>query len=119
MLISAPLVGDDPTNGTVDARLIANGVQSTNDDRDSAKLNLVPLPSLDFDREFLLLKKSITEANTHNRQAIRLSATPATTDSLRTLLTLGTTCLHYCGHGHPDYIPVENGRGGVHALTHS
>jgi len=49
------------------------------------------------------------------RRAIRLRFEHATTDRLRTLVTLGTCVgLHYSGHGDPNYLSMEDGRGGAH-----
>ena len=111
MLFSAPLVGED-FGGSGGGESVVGGISHP---APSCSSPVVSLPLLDFEREKSLLKKSINEANVK----VRISATPATVDALRTLLTLGVQALHYCGHGHPAFIPFENGRGGVHALNHS
>ena len=39
----------------------------------------------------------------------------ATTDRLRTLVTLGQCCgMHYSGHGDPNFLSMEDGRGNAH-----
>jgi hypothetical protein len=71
------------------------------------------LPILNCDLEFELLSKSIKESN----RQITLNRAPATSDRLRTLLTLGVTVLHYIGHGAEEYIPFENNNGGMHKIS--
>ena len=45
-------------------------------------------------------------------RSIEVRVEAATSDTLRTLVTLGSRALHYSGHGHPDFLSFENGRGG-------
>lgn len=71
------------------------------------------LPILDWRREYDKIRGAIQEA----RRKISLSRDVCTVDSFRRTLTLGTKVLHYIGHGAADYLPFENGRGGVHAVT--
>ena len=37
----------------------------------------------------------------------QLRVEPATSDSLRTMVTLGCAALHFAGHGHPDFLCFE------------
>ena len=72
---------------------------------------VLPMETLDIARERELICDSFAEA----RRAIRLRFEHATTDRLRTLVTLGTCVgLHYSGHGDPNYLSMEDGRGGAH-----
>jgi len=73
----------------------------------------IALPILDCDTEYNLLSQTITDSN----RQIALQRAPATSDRLRTLLTLGVTVLHYIGHGATSYIPFENNNGGVHKIS--
>lgn len=47
---------------------------------------------------------------------IELSVDNATTDRLQAAITKGCDCLHYSGHGHPNYLTFEDGKGGLHFL---
>ena len=76
----------------------------------------VPVPTLDFAREKALLKKSVRDAALETGREIELRVEPATADSLRSMVTLGCAALHFAGHGHPDFLCFEDGRGGAHAL---
>ena len=48
---------------------------------------------------------------------IAISFEPATTDALRRVVTMGTTVLHYSGHGEETFLAFEDGHGGTHMLT--
>ena len=75
-----------------------------------------PMETLGLDRERALICDSMREA----RRAIRVRFDFATTDRLRTLVTLGSCCgLHYSGHGDPNFLSMEDGRGGAHILLDS
>ena len=76
----------------------------------------VPVPTLDFAREKALLKKSVRDAALETGREIELRVEPATADSLRSMVTLGCAALHFAGHGHPEFLCFEDGRGGAHAL---
>lgn len=66
-----------------------------------------------------LLFSSLEEGCREVNRQLEVRVEPATTDSLRSLVTLGCRVLHFSGHGHPDFLPFENGRGGIHAVeTH-
>lgn len=41
----------------------------------------------------------------------------ATTDSLRTALSIGCRALHFSGHGHPQCLNFEDGRGGLQLVS--
>ena len=73
--------------------------------------NVVPMDTLDFDKERQLICDSMREA----KRALRLRFEHATTDRLRTLVTLGCCVgLHYSGHGDPAFLSMEDGRGAAH-----
>lgn len=71
-----------------------------------------PVPGLDFEKERERILDSLNEA----RRVVNVRFETATADVLRTLLTLGCRALHYSGHGMPDFLAFENGRGAVHPL---
>eukprot|EP00698_Gefionella_okellyi_P001105 TRINITY_DN10996_c0_g1_i2.p1 TRINITY_DN10996_c0_g1~~TRINITY_DN10996_c0_g1_i2.p1 ORF type:complete len:780 (-),score=160.65 TRINITY_DN10996_c0_g1_i2:21-2360(-) len=73
---------------------------------------LQPMDLLDYANERELLCKSIQES----KRGIPLRFAFATTERLRTLVTLGTRALHYSGHGSADYLSFEDGKGGVHLV---
>ena len=70
----------------------------------------------DFASEKAQLLRSIEEASAETGQEIELRIEPASSDSLRTVVTLGCRALHFAGHGHPDFLCFEDGRGGGHAI---
>ncbi|KAJ1625495.1 hypothetical protein T492DRAFT_234712 [Pavlovales sp. CCMP2436] len=66
---------------------------------------------LDFEKERELICESVRESG--RQLGVRFEA--ATTDRLRTLVTLGRCAgLHYSGHGDPQFLTLEDGKG----LTH-
>lgn len=71
-----------------------------------------PIDSLDFSTERDCLFDSFHEAG----RALKVRVAPATADNFRTLVTLGCRVLHYSGHGHPDFLAFEDGKGGMHGL---
>ena len=71
---------------------------------------------LDFQSERDLLFDSLAEGCHEMGRSIEVRVEGATADTLRTLVTLGARALHYSGHGHPDFLSFENGRGGIHAM---
>ena len=88
VLFSAPLVCTDPASGQV-----------------------VPMDMLDFAKEKALICDSMREARRH----LRVRFEHATTDRLRTLVTLGQCCgMHYSGHGDRSFLSMEDGRGSAH-----
>ena len=73
---------------------------------------LRPFAKLDFDMERELLWQCLKEAS----RDIELSFDNATHHRLLAAMTKRCSCLHYSGHGHPTYLPLENGKGGPHWL---
>ena len=73
---------------------------------------LRPFAKLDFDMERELLWQCLKEAS----RDIELSFDNATHHRLLAAMTKRCSCLHYSGHGHPAYLPLENGKGGPHWL---
>lgn len=73
------------------------------------------LPILNWSREYDKVKHAVNDS----RRAIAVSRDVCTVDNFRKTLTLGTRVLHYIGHGASNYVPFENGRGGVHAVRNS
>lgn len=69
---------------------------------------LKPFAKLDFDMERELLWQCMKEAS----RDIELSFDNATHDRLLAAMTKRCSCLHYSGHGHPSYLPFEDGGGG-------
>lgn len=71
--------------------------------------NYRPFAQLDFDMERELLWQCLKEAS----RDIELSFDTATLDRLLTTMTKKCTCLHYSGHGHQNFLPFEDGKGGT------
>jgi hypothetical protein len=69
---------------------------------------LKPFAKLDFDMERELMWQCMKEAS----RDIELSFDNATHDRLLAAITKRCSCLHYSGHGHPSYLPFEDGGGG-------
>jgi len=69
-----------------------------------------PFAKLDFDMERELLWQCLKEAS-HD---IELSFDNATHNRLLAAMTKRCSCLHYSGHGHENYLPLEDGKGGPH-----
>ena len=64
---------------------------------------------LDFELEQELLWKCFKEASVD----IGLSFDKSTTGRLHAKMTKNCDCLHFYGHGHPEYLTFEDVRGGV------
>ena len=79
--------------------------------QDTSK-TLRPFTKLDFTVERELLWQCLSEA----MRDISLSFDCATHDRLLATMAKRCSCLHYSGHGHQNYLPFENGRGGPHWL---
>ena len=72
---------------------------------------VLPMEMLDFEKERLLINDSLSEA----KRSVSVRYEHATTDRLRTLVTLKACVgLHYSGHGDPQFLSMEDGRGGAH-----
>lgn len=70
--------------------------------------NLRPFPKLNFDIERELIWQCMKEAS----RDIELWFDNATPDRLLAAVSKRCRCLHYSGHGHKDYLPFEDGKGG-------
>lgn len=68
---------------------------------------------LDFDMERELLWQCMKEAS----RDIELSFDNAHHSRLLATLTKRCSCLHYSGHGHPHFLPFEDGMGGPNWLN--
>jgi tetratricopeptide (TPR) repeat protein len=69
--------------------------------------------TLDFRAELAVLLESFSEAG----RALEFRVENATTDKLRTFVTLGIEILHYSGHGHPDFLAFEDETASMHAVA--
>ena len=75
---------------------------------------LTPIQMLDHESEKDMLAQTFREA----KRPIRLDFSYATTEKLRSLVTLGCHALHFSGHGHPRCLTFEDGAGGLQAVHH-
>lgn len=66
-----------------------------------------------------ILHDSLEQACAEGKKRIEIREEVATTDALRTAVTLGCRALHFSGHGHREFLAFENGRGSTHAVTGS
>ena len=71
----------------------------------------LPVLSLQAEREQLL--KTLREAE----REISVRFETATTDALRAVMTMGTSILHWSGHGEEGSIAFEDGCGATHSLS--
>jgi len=78
------------------------------DEKDDA----YPIDMLDFEAERDLIFESLKETS----RSIEVRTEAATADNFSTLVLLGCRALHYSGHGHPDYLAFEDGRGEAHPI---
>jgi len=74
---------------------------------------LHPIELLEFDLERELLVQSFQEAGCN----VKLRFDFATTERLRTAVTLGCRALHYSGHGHKQGLTMEDGFGGLQFVS--
>jgi len=74
---------------------------------------LWPIDTLDFELERELLWQVFKEAS----RDIDLSFDCATMNRLQANMTVGCTCLHFSGHGHPSHLTFEDGKGGMQWLA--
>eukprot|EP01041_Mallomonas_annulata_P000472 gene472-882_t len=77
----------------------------------SYKLNPIEMLDVAGERETLL--QVFREA----QRDVTVSFDFATTDTLRTAVTLGCRALHFSGHGHPHCLNFEDGRSGLQLVT--
>ena len=73
---------------------------------------LHPFAKLDFEMERELLWQCMKEAS----RDIGLTFDNAHHSRLLATLTRRCSCLHYSGHGHPNFLPFEDGMGGPNWL---
>ena len=74
---------------------------------------LCPIDTLDFELERELLWQVFKEAS----RDIDLAFDCATMNRLQANMTVGCTCLHFSGHGHPSHLTFEDGKGGMQWLA--
>ena len=74
---------------------------------------LCPIDTLDFELERELLWQVFKEAS----RDVDLSFDCATMNRLQANMTVGCTCLHFSGHGHPSHLTFEDGKGGMQWLA--
>lgn len=77
---------------------------------DKGKAHLIDL--LDFEKERDLVIDSLKQTC----RSIEIRTEAATADNFSILVLLGCRTLHYSGHGHPDFLAFEDGRGEAHLL---
>ncbi len=75
--------------------------------------NLRPIEMLNFKNERDTLWQVFREA----QRDIGLHFNFATTERLRTAVTLGCRALHFSGHGHPEWLNFEDGKSGLQLVT--
>ncbi|ETV66052.1 hypothetical protein, variant 4 [Aphanomyces astaci] len=90
--------------------------------------NCHPLDELDLAKEYNNLKDALIDASKRMRlkpsdptvtevsREVTLSVHFATSDSLRSLMTLGCRAFHFSGHGSPQHLYFEDGLGTVHPI---
>jgi hypothetical protein len=74
---------------------------------------LHPIQTLDYAGEREALVQVFHEA----KRDVGLRFDFATTEALRTVVTLGCKALHFSGHGHPHCLNFEDGRSGLQFIT--
>lgn len=75
------------------------------------------IEALDFDAEREAIASALDAARRHTH-GVRVRFDVATTERLRSYVTLGKCdVLQYSGHGHPQALTFEDGRGGLQPLT--
>ena len=80
---------------------------------------LTELPVLDTEAEARHIAAALRDGSRDSGVGVEVQTRIATVDALRSAVTLGATCLHFAGHGHPEFLCFEDGRGGasVRAVT--
>ena len=78
---------------------------------------ICPVPLLDFEREADILNQSLKDAEAIGAN-IEVIFETATTDRFNAFFAqrMGRV-MHLSCHGHPEYLALENGTGGMHPLT--
>lgn len=72
-----------------------------------------PIERLDFETE----RENLRETIRTTRRRVRLRMDYATSNTLRTVVTLGCRAIHYTGHGMRGQLAFEDGRGRLHAVS--
>ncbi|KAJ1448221.1 hypothetical protein M885DRAFT_590994 [Pelagophyceae sp. CCMP2097] len=75
------------------------------------------LPLLDTENEQQELESALREGCRDTGAEIELQVRFATLEALRSVVTLGARCIHFAGHGHPNFLAFEDLRGGAVALS--
>mmetsp|Transcript_26610 Transcript_26610/g.81780 ORF Transcript_26610/g.81780 Transcript_26610/m.81780 type:complete len:737 (+) Transcript_26610:79-2289(+) len=75
------------------------------------------LPLVDTESERLNLESALREGCAETGRAIELQIRYATLEALRSVVTLGARAIHFAGHGHPEFLCFEDGRGGAVAAN--
>ncbi|KAJ8611023.1 hypothetical protein CTAYLR_007070 [Chrysophaeum taylorii] len=75
------------------------------------------LPILDAEAERQNLEGALSEGCADTGRAIELQIRYATVDALRSAVTLGARVVHFSGHGHPEFLCFEDGKGGAVAVS--
>lgn len=81
--------------------------------RDAETGVLRPIEMLNYKNE----KDTLWQVFREGQRDIDLHFNFATTDQLRTAVTLGCKALHFSGHGHPEWLNFEDGRSGLQIVT--
>lgn len=81
--------------------------------RDAESGVLKPIEILNYKNE----KDTLWQVFREGQRDIDLHFNFATTDQLRTAVTLGCKALHFSGHGHPDWLNFEDGKSGLQIVT--
>jgi hypothetical protein len=81
--------------------------------RDAQSGVLRPIEMLNYKSE----KDTLWQVFREGQRDIDLHFNFATTDQLRSAVTLGCKALHFSGHGHPDWLNFEDGRSGLQIVT--
>jgi hypothetical protein len=78
-----------------------------------SKNSLRPIEMLNYKQERDAIWQGFRQASRN----VELHFNFATTETLRTVVTLGCRALHFSGHGHPDWLNFEDGEGGLQIGT--
>jgi len=81
--------------------------------KDKEKKQFHPIETLDFRAE----RQCILQLFKEVQRDIEVQFDFATTDKLRTAVTLGCRALHFSGHGHPQGLNFEDGKSGLQFVT--
>eukprot|EP00629_Pelagomonadales_sp_RCC1024_P002277 CAMPEP_0119282680 /NCGR_PEP_ID=MMETSP1329-20130426/27123_1 /TAXON_ID=114041 /ORGANISM="Genus nov. species nov., Strain RCC1024" /LENGTH=104 /DNA_ID=CAMNT_0007283343 /DNA_START=84 /DNA_END=394 /DNA_ORIENTATION=- len=62
------------------------------------------LPYIDTATEAAHVSEALREGAADAGTGVELQVRIATVDALRSAVTLGARCLHFAGHGHPEFL---------------